>query len=119
MRLLVDVYEVPWEKAWKITIDTFGYTNHTILPEALEKWPVSMMEATLPRHMDIIYEINRRFLDEVSKRFPDDPARMARMSLIEEGGDKQVRMAHLAIVGSHSINGVAALHTEITKKGTF
>ena len=119
MRLLIDTYQVPWEKAWKITVDTFGYTNHTILPEALEKWPVSMMESVLPRHMNIIYEINSRFLEEVGKRFPNDPARLSRMSLIEESTEKQVRMAYLAIVGSHSVNGVAALHTEILKKELF
>ncbi len=119
MRLLLDVYQVPWREAWKITIDTFGYTNHTILPEALEKWPVSMMEAVLPRHMNIIFEINSRFLEEVGKRFPNDPARLSRMSLIEESTEKQVRMAYLAIVGSHSVNGVAALHSEILKNELF
>ncbi|MCI0604834.1 glycogen/starch/alpha-glucan phosphorylase [bacterium] len=119
MRLLIDNYQVPWEKAWKITINTFGYTNHTILPEALEKWPVTMMETVLPRHMNIIYEINSRFLGEVGKRFPNDPARLSRMSLIEESTEKQVRMAYLAIVGSHSVNGVAALHSEILKKELF
>lgn len=119
MRLLVDIYDQPWDQAWKITTETFGYTNHTILPEALEKWPVSMMQSVLPRHMNIIFEINSRFLKDVSKRFPNDNARMGRMSLIEEGGEKQVRMANLAIVGSHSINGVAALHSEIIKKDLF
>lgn len=119
MRLLVDVYELPWEEAWKITVGTFGYTNHTILPEALEKWPVSMMLTVLPRHMNIIYEINRRFLEDVGKHFPHDAPRLGRMSLIEEGPEKQVRMAHLAIVGSHSINGVAALHSEILKNELF
>jgi glycogen phosphorylase len=119
MRLLIDTYQVAWEQAWKITVDTFGYTNHTILPEALEKWPVSMMETVLPRHMNIIYEINSRFLAEVAKRFANDPARLSRMSLIEESTEKQVRMAYLAIVGSHSVNGVAALHSGILKKELF
>jgi len=119
MRLLIDVYDVKWDQAWEITVKTFGYTNHTILPEALERWPLSMMESVLPRHMQIIYEINHRFLDEVSERFPNDPARLRRMSLIEEATDKQVRMAYLAIVGSHSINGVAALHSEILRKDLF
>ena len=119
MRLLVDVHQLPWDQAWKITVETFGYTNHTILPEALEKWPVSMMLTVLPRHMNIIFEINRRFLEEVAKRFPNDASRVGRMSLIEEGNEKQVRMANLAIVGSHSINGVAALHSDILKKELF
>jgi starch phosphorylase len=119
MRILVDMHEFPWEKAWDITVKTFGYTNHTILPEALEKWPVMLMERVLPRHLLIIYEINRRFLEEVSRRFPEDVDRIQRMSLIEEGKDKKVRMAHLAIVGSHSVNGVAALHTHLLKTGIF
>jgi glycogen phosphorylase len=119
MRILIDVYELSWAQAWEITVNTFGYTNHTILPEALEKWPVDMMETILPRHMNIIYEINRRFLEDVGKRFPNDAARVGRVSLIEEGTEKQVRMAHLAIVGSHSINGVAALHSEILKRELF
>src|SRR3990172_7654015 len=119
MRLLVDVYELSWEKAWEISVKTFGYTNHTILPEALEKWPVSLMEKVLPRHVQIIFEINSRFLEAVTAKFPDDAARLSRMSLIEEGADKMIRMAHLAIVGSHSVNGVAALHSDILKKQLF
>lgn len=119
MRILVDLYELSWEKAWNLTTRTFGYTNHTILPEALEKWSVSLMERVLPRHLQIIYEINRRFLEEVSTRFPGDLDRIRRMSLIEEGNDKKVRMAHLAIVGSHSVNGVAELHTHILKTDLF
>ncbi|MBI4640477.1 MAG: glycogen/starch/alpha-glucan phosphorylase [Candidatus Tectomicrobia bacterium] len=119
MRILVDVYEFSWEKAWEITVKTFGYTNHTILPEALEKWPLTLLENVLPRHLLIIYEINRRFLEEVNRRFPGDFDRMRRMSLIEEDDGKKVRMAHLAIVGSHSVNGVAALHTEILKHDIF
>ena len=119
MRLLVDVYELSWEKAWEISVKTFGYTNHTILPEALEKWPVSMMEKVLPRHVQIIYEINRRLMEAVAVKFPGDAGRLSRMSLIEEGTDKMLRMAHIAIVGSHSVNGVAALHSEILKKKLF
>ncbi len=115
MRLLVDERQFDWDKAWSITVATFGYTNHTLLPEALETWPLPMFRELLPRHLDIIYEINRRFLDEVRARFPGDEARLARVSLIDEEGDKRVRMAHLATVGSHAINGVAALHTDLLK----
>jgi glycogen phosphorylase len=116
MRLLVDRYKLGWNRAWYITKNTFAYTNHTLLSEALERWPVSLFERLLPRHLEIIYEINRRFLDEVQARYPKDTARVARMSLIEEGSEKNVRMAHLACVGSHSINGVAALHTELLQQ---
>ncbi|MHB2020563.1 MAG: glycogen/starch/alpha-glucan phosphorylase, partial [Candidatus Xenobia bacterium] len=116
MRLLVDEYEVDWEKAWSITTRTFAYTNHTLLSEALERWPVSLFGRLLPRHLEVIYEINRRFLEEVRKKFPADEARVSRMSLIEEGPEKYVRMAHLACVGSHSVNGVAELHTELLKQ---
>ena len=119
MRVLVDIECISWEKAWEITTNTFGYTNHTILPEALEKWPISLIERVLPRHLQIIYEINRRFLKEVARRYPNDDERLRRMSLIEEGGKKKLRMAHLAIVGSHSTNGVAELHTEILKSQIF
>jgi starch phosphorylase len=115
MRLLVDERDVDWETAWAITVGTFGYTNHTLLPEALETWPLPMFRELLPRHVEIIFEINRRFLDEVRARFPDDEARVARMSLIGEHGDKCVRMAHLATVGSHAVNGVAAMHSELLK----
>jgi len=115
MRLLVDERRVDWNKAWTITVDTFGYTNHTLLPEALETWPLPMFCELLPRHLEVIYEINRRFLDEVRARFPGDEARVARMSLIGEEGDKRVRMAHLATVGSHAVNGVAALHSDLLK----
>jgi glycogen phosphorylase len=115
MRLLVDERELPWDTAWAITVNAFGYTNHTLLPEALETWPLPMFRELLPRHLEIIYEINRRFLDEVRTRFPGDEARVARMSLIGEEGEKKVRMAHLATVGSHAVNGVAALHTELLK----
>ena len=116
MRLFLDKYELGWNLAWYITRNTFAYTNHTLLSEALERWPVSLFERLLPRHLEIIYEINRRFLDEVRAKYPGDEARVARMSLIEEGDEKYIRMAHLACVGSHAINGVAALHTELLKQ---
>ncbi|HMJ49509.1 MAG TPA: glycogen/starch/alpha-glucan phosphorylase, partial [Burkholderiales bacterium] len=119
MRLLVDERGLEWDVAWDITLETFGYTNHTLLPEALETWPLAMLREFLPRHLEIIYEINRRFLDEVCARFPGDEARVARMSLIGEEGDKQVRMAHLATVGSHAINGVAALHSDLLKSSVL
>ncbi|MFN4217374.1 MAG: glycogen/starch/alpha-glucan phosphorylase, partial [Brevinematales bacterium] len=119
MRLLVDEENLPWDEAWNITQQVFGYTNHTLMPEALEKWPVAMMEELLPRHMQIIYKINADFLAEVSRRFPGDVDRLRRMSLIDESGERYVRMAWLATVGSHSINGVAALHTELLKKELF
>jgi len=115
MRMLIDEEDCQWEQAWEITRNTCGYTNHTLLPEALERWPVSLFERVLPRHLQIIYEINRRFLEHVTRVFPGDGPRLARMSLIEEGDEKQLRMAHLAIVGSHAVNGVAALHTELIK----
>src|SRR5690348_4240362 len=115
MRLLVDDRELGWDEAWDITVATFGYTNHTLLPEALETWPLAMFDESLPRHLEIIYEINRRFLDEVRAKFPGDEDRLRRMSLIGEDNGKSVRMAHLATVGSHAINGVAALHSELLK----
>ena len=119
MRVLVDEEGVEWDQAWDITCRTTGYTNHTILPEALEKWPVSMMERLLPRHLQIIYEINGRFLRQISAMFPGDQDRLARMSLIDEGGERYVRMANLAIIGSSSVNGVAQLHTQILKDSLF
>ena len=115
LRILVDENSIPWERAWDITCATFGYTNHTLLPEALERWPVHLIERVAPRHMQIIHEINRRFLEQVSVRWPGDFARRRRMSLIEEGYPKRVRMANLAIVGSHSVNGVSQLHTDLVK----
>lgn len=115
MRLLIDERQLDWDQAWTITVQAFAYTNHTLLPEALETWPLPMLAQFLPRHLEIIYEINRRFLDEVRARFPGDEARVARMSLIGEAGGKSVRMAHLATVGSHAINGVAALHSDLLK----
>lgn len=115
MRILVDEEGVPWDEAWTITQRTCGYTNHTLLPEALECWPVAMFERVLPRHLAIVYEINHHLLREVMTRWPDDTARLARMSIIKEGEPRQVRMAHLAVAGSHSINGVARLHSELVK----
>ncbi len=115
MRILVDEFALSWETAWAVTNKACGYTNHTLLPEALETWSVSLLERVLPRHLQIIYEINQRFLAEVSARCPGDSDRTARMSLISEGENRAVRMAHLAIVGSHSVNGVAALHSELVK----
>jgi starch phosphorylase len=119
MRLLVDERQIDWDDAWDITVATFGYTNHTLLPEALEKWPLAMFAESLPRHLEIIYEINRRFLDEVSAKFPGDDDRLRRMSIIGEDNGKSVRMAHLATVGSHAINGVAALHSELLKESVL
>jgi glycogen phosphorylase len=113
MRLLVDENDMEWEAAWEITRKAFGYTNHTLLPEALERWPIDLFSRLFPRHTEIIYEINRRFLEEVRNRFPGDGERVARMSLIDESGERHVRMAHLACVGSHAINGVAELHTRL------
>ncbi len=119
MRVLVDEQNLSWDYAWAITQKTFGYTNHTLLPEALEKWSVDLFSRLLPRHLEIIFEINQQFLDQVARRYPNDAGKLSRMSLIEEGTWKQVRMAHLAVVGSHSTNGVAALHTDLLKKDLF
>lgn len=115
MRLLVDEHGMPWERAWELCGGVFAYTNHTLLPEALEVWPAWLMERVLPRHLQIIYEINRRFLDSVSRRWPNDAPRAARMSLVQETPEKAIRMAALAIVGSHRVNGVAKLHSELLK----
>lgn len=115
MRILIDENDVPWERAWSITEATFGFTNHTLLPEALEKWPVSLFERVIPRHLEIIYDINERFLKRVKAKWPEDPGRLGRMSLIEEANGKRVRMAYLSIIGSHSVNGVAKLHSELIK----
>jgi len=116
MRLLIDREGLGWEQAWRITTAAMGYTNHTILPEALEKWPIKMFEQLLPRHLQILYEINARFMREVATRWPLQDDRLRRMSIIDEGGEKYIRMAHLATVGSCSVNGVAKLHTELLKK---
>jgi starch phosphorylase len=119
MRILLDVEGLGWEEAWEITVRTFAYTNHTVLPEALEKWPVSLFQRVLPRHTQIIFEINHRFLEEVRHRFPGDTARLREMSIVEEGPEKRINMAHLAIVGSHSVNGVSALHSDILTMEIF
>ncbi len=119
MRLLIDEHGLGWTEAWSITRNTMAYTNHTLLPEALEKWSVGLMQHLLPRIMEIIFEINAHFMTEVSEYWPGDTERLTRMSIIEEGHDKQVRMAYLAIVGSFSVNGVAALHSQLLKDGLF
>lgn len=119
MRILCDQYAVRWDEAWSITRDCINYTNHTLLPEALEKWPIWLMERVLPRHLQIIYDINQRFLDKVSKKFPGDTDRLRRMSIIEEGGERYVRMANLAVIGSSHVNGVSALHSQLLKDNLF
>jgi starch phosphorylase len=116
MRLLVDEHSVDWDAAWAVTQRTLSYTNHTLLPEALEQWPMPLFASVLPRHLEIVFEINRRFLDEVRRRYPGDEARAARLSIIGEADAKSVRMAHLASVGCHTINGVAELHTSLLKR---
>lgn len=118
MRLLVDIHQIDWDKAWYVTQNTFAYTNHTLLPEALEKWDLDLFGSLLPRHLEIIHELNRRFLDQVRSKFPDDEDRIQRMSLIDAEG-KNVRMAYLACIGSHAINGVAQLHTELLKSSVL
>jgi starch phosphorylase len=115
MRLLVDEHHLDWDRAWEITKKTFAYTNHTLLPEALEKWPIDIFGRLLPRHLEIIYEINQRFLDQVRIKYPGDGGKLSRLSLIDESGEKYIRMANLACVGSYAINGVAALHSELVK----
>src|SRR5204863_6145161 len=107
-----------WDEAWNLTQKTLAYTNHTLLPEALEKWPVQWFQMMLPRHLEIIFEINRRLLDQVRTRFPGDEGRAQRISLVEEGAERKIRMANLAIVGSHSTNGVAAIHSELLRTMT-
>ena len=116
MRLLVDEHGLDWDPAWEVTRRTFAYTNHTLLPEALERWQLGLFARVLPRHMEIVYEINARFLEEVRMAFPGDAERLARLSLIDESGDRHVRMAHLAAAGSHTINGVAQLHSDLLKQ---
>jgi glycogen phosphorylase len=118
MRILLDDVHLGWEQAWDLTKKTLGYTNHTLLPEALEKWPVAWFETLLPRHLELIYEINRRLLDEVRVRFPGDEGRVERVSLVEEGSPRKIRMANLAIVGSHSTNGVSAVHSKLLRTTT-
>jgi starch phosphorylase len=119
MRLLVDEHGLSWSDSWRITTGVFSYTNHTLLPEALETWPVAMFERLLPRHLQIIYLINRDFLQSVEARYPEDHERRRRLSIIDDGGDRRVRMAHLAIVGSHRVNGVAQLHSDLMRKHVF
>ncbi len=118
MRILVDEARLGWDEAWKLTVGTLAYTNHTLLPEALEKWPVELFELFIPRHLEIIYEINARFLHDVRTRYPGDEDRVRRMSLIEETPVREVRMANLAIVGTHSTNGVAQIHTRLLREKT-
>nr|QNR01022.1 glycogen phosphorylase [Sinonovacula constricta] len=119
MRVFVDVEGIPWAKAWDLCVRACAYTNHTVLPEALERWPVHLLEKLLPRHLQIMFYINYLFLEEVKKKFPGDHARLGRMSIVEEHGEKKINMAHLAIIGSHAINGVAAIHSEIIRQNTF
>ena len=118
MRILIDEAQLGWTQAWELTERTLAYTNHTLLPEALERWPVELFEMALPRHLELIYEINRRFLEEVRRRYPGDESRVQRVSLFQEGPVKQVRMAHLAIVGTHNTNGVSAMHTALLQRRT-
>jgi len=119
MRILLDDFHMGWDEAWAVTTQAVSYTNHTLMPEALETWPVRMFEELLPRHLEIVYEINRRFLDEVGTRFPGDTAMIARLSLIDENGERRVRMASLAIVASHKVNGVSALHSRLMVETIF
>ena len=119
MRVLIDLHHMEWDKAWGITVRTFSYTNHTLMPEALETWAVTMFEKILPRHMQIIYEINQRFLNQVMHQHPGDMDILGRMSIIDEGGGRRIRMAHLAIVGSHKVNGVAQIHSDLMRQTIF
>jgi glycogen phosphorylase len=116
MRLLVDRHQMDWDTAWHVTRNTFAYTNHTLLPEALEKWPIGLLGRLLPRHLEIVYEINARFLADLRAAYPGDEARVARMSIVDESGERYVRMAHLATVGSHRVNGVARLHSDLLRQ---
>jgi glycogen phosphorylase len=119
MRILVDLHNVPWDEAWKITVATISYTNHTLLPEALESWPVSLFERVLPRHLEIIYTINARHLEAAKRDGRLDPELSSEVSLIDESNGRRVRMGHLAFVGSHRVNGVSKLHTELMREGVF
>ena len=120
MRILIDTYALTWEAAWSVVRKTFNYTNHTLLPEALEKWSVPLFERVLPRHIEIIFEINRRYLEEeVALKWPGDAEKQAALSIIEEGHPKMVRMAYLSVVASSKVNGVAALHTDLLRKDLF
>src|SRR4026208_432785 len=118
MRILLDDAGLGWDQAWALCRQTLAYTNHTLLPEALEKWPLAWFEIMLPRHLEMIFEINRRLLDQVRTRFPGDEGRVQRVSLVEEGAQRKIRMANLAIVGSHSTNGVAAVHSRLLRTTT-
>src|SRR5579871_3535335 len=118
LRILLDDAGLGWDDAWEITQRSLAYTNHTLLPEALEKWPLAWFELMLPRHLEIIFEINRRLLDFARARFPGDEARAQRVSLVEEGAERRIRMANLAIVGTHSTNSVSAIHSELLRKTT-
>src|SRR5499426_1764514 len=119
MRILVDLHGLPWDEAWRVTVAPFSYTNHTLLPEALESWPLDLFGRVLPRHLEIIFEINHRFLEKVRRRYPGDEDRVRRLSLIDENGRRAVRMAHLATVGSFHVNGVSELHTSLMRKTVF
>ena len=119
MRVLIDDYLFDWQKAWKITQSVFAYTNHTLLPEALETWSVNLFSRVLPRHIEIVHDINEYFMKEISQRYPNDHHKHRQMSLIEGSDSKRVRMAHIAIVGSHSVNGVSQLHTDLIKEKLF
>lgn len=119
MRVLLDEYNLSWAEAWEVTKNTFAYTNHTLMPEALECWSIDLMENILPRHLQIIYEINAKFLDDVSRQFPGDDGKLQRMSIIQEGYPKKIRMAHLSIIGSYSVNGVSKLHSDLLKNQLF
>src|SRR5262249_14745623 len=118
MRILLDEARLDWDQAWSLTKKALAYTNHTLLPEALEKWPLAWFETMLPRQLEIILEINKRLLSEVRNNFPGDEGRVERVSLVEEGGQRKIRMANLAIVGSHSTNGVAAIHSQLLRTTT-
>ena len=118
MRILLDEEGLGWEQAWAITTQCCAYTNHTILPEALERWPVSMMDELLPRHLEIIYHINHLHMETVKEKYGDDHGKLKQLSCIEEEGGKRINMAHLAIIGSHAVNGVAAIHSDLITKVT-
>jgi len=119
LRILLDEEKLSYDQAWDIVYNTFSYTNHTVLPEALEKWSVGLIGKLLPRHLELIYLINHYYLERLRHRYPGDNLKIARMSLVEEGDDKKIRMAYLSIVCSHTVNGVAALHSDLLKKTIF
>merc|ERR1712142_1455394 len=119
MRILLDEEHLSWDQAWKVTTRCCAYTNHTILPEALERWPVSMVAELLPRHLEIIYHINHLHMEKVKEKYGEDSEKLRQLSCVEEDGEKRINMAHLAIIGSHAVNGVAAIHSEIIKRDLF